>query len=472
MPRCAVALVFALSWSGSIRGQALQAASWSSNGSAAGYVMEASGRATDRDGATVSLRCETAAAGTFGSAGSQLAADDIRGRRVSISGELQTRGVTGGASLWLRIDRNATMLMLDNGADHPVRGDAEWTRYSVSLPVPADATTIVFGVLLQGNGSVVARNVRVEASAPLTPDGPLAEPAKETLDAAIAIVKENALRRSEVAWSTVEPHVRAYAAGSQTASDVYPAIRYLLSELGDHHSFLSPPSQTTAMRTGDVQNLEPEVRATGNGVGYVKVPGYQGWEASSLRTYTERFHQLLNAARESSECGWIVDLRQDGGGNMWPMLAGLKPFLGDAPLGTFESPSGSSPAWRAGAGVDVQPPASLAALESSWVAVLTGPRTASSGEAVTIAFRGRPRTRSFGLPTAGLSTANGTFPLPDGAAIFLTTAVEADRTGRRFGDKIEPDQRVDVEPADVGDAAMEAATQWLRASSSCHPGGN
>jgi carboxyl-terminal processing protease len=140
--------------------------------------------------------------------------------------------------------------------------------------------------------------------------------------------------------------------------------------------------------------------------------------------------------------------------------------------GTFESPLGSSPAWRAGAGVDVQPPASLAALESSWVAVLTGPRTASSGEAVTIAFRGRPRTRSFGLPTAGLSTANGTFPLPDGAAIFLTTAVEADRTGRRFGDKIEPDQRVDAEPAEVGDAAMEAATQWLRASSSCHRGGN
>ena len=141
--------------------------------------MEATGRATDRDGATVTLRAESAAAGTFGSAGSQLAADDIRGRRVSVSGELQTRGVTGGASLWLRIDRNATMLMLDNGADRAVRGDAEWTRYVVSLPVPADATMIVLGVLLQGSGSVVARNVRVEVSVPLTAGRPLARTGEE-----------------------------------------------------------------------------------------------------------------------------------------------------------------------------------------------------------------------------------------------------------------------------------------------------
>ncbi len=466
MPRVAVTIVLALLWSGSIRAQTLQAGSWSSNGSAAGYLMEASGRATDADGATVSLRSESAGPGTFGSAGSQLVADGLRGRRVSVSGELQTRGVSTGASLWLRVDRNGTMLMMDNGVDRPVRGDSEWTRYSVSLPVPPDATMLVFGILLRGNGTVVARSVRVEAGAPLTADGPLAEPASKVLEAAIAIVKQNALRRAEVAWSTVEPRVRAYAAGAQTSADVYPAIRYLLSELGDHHSFLSPPSQTTAMRTGSVQNLDPEVRSASDGVGYVKVPGYQGWEPSGMRAYAGRLHQLLDTVRESVECGWVVDLRQDMGGNMWPMLAGLKPFLGDAALGTFESPSQSSPPWRAGAGVGVQPSPSLASLESAWVAVLTGPRTASSGEAVTIAFRGRPRTRSFGLPTAGLSTANETFPLPDGAALLLTTGIEADRTGRRYGDKIEPDQLVGNDPAN-GDLAIEVATQWLRASSTC-----
>src|SRR4029077_20489098 len=122
--------------------------------------------------------------------------------------------------------------------------------------------------------------------------------------------------------------------------------------------------------------------------------------------------------------------------NMWPMLAGLKPFLGAAELGAFVRPDGAGPPWIAGQGVGVEPPSSLTALESSWVAVLTGPRTGSSGEAVTIAFRGRPHTRSFGQPTAGLSTANGTFPLPDGAMIVLTTAVDADRIGQRYGEKV------------------------------------
>jgi C-terminal processing protease CtpA/Prc len=171
----------------------------------------------------------------------------------------------------------------------------------------------------------------------------------------------------------------------------------------------------------------------------------------------------------SSSCGWVVDLRPNTGGNMWPMLAGLKPFLGTAGLGTFESPTGSSPPWIAGQAVGVEPPSTLAVLESSWVAVLTGPRTASSGEAVAIAFRGRPRTRSFGLPTAGLSTANATFPLPDGAMILLTTAVDADRTGKRYGDKVDPDERVEAAttPTPTSDPALAAAVQWLRQSSGC-----
>jgi carboxyl-terminal processing protease len=180
-------------------------------------------------------------------------------------------------------------------------------------------------------------------------------------------------------------------------------------------------------------------------------------------------HQKIATTMGSAPCGWIVDLRANGGGNMWPMLAGLRPLLGDGPLGTFEGPVGKGAPWRAGAGVGVEPPASLAALESAWVAVLTGPRTASSGEAVAIAFRGRPRTRSFGLPTTGLSTSNGTFPLPDGSMILLTTAVDADRTGRRYGEKVEPDERVESStPVPPGnDPTIATAIRWLTQASGC-----
>src|SRR5438093_4023326 len=78
------------------------------------------------------------------------------------------------------------------------------------------------------------------------------------------------------------------------------------------------------------------------------------------------------------------------------------------------------------------------------VAVLTNGNTASAGEAVAISFRGRPSTRSFGSPTYGVPTANTFMKLSDGASILVTTAREADRTGRVYGidEKLQPDQQV------------------------------
>lgn len=292
----------------------------------------------------------------------------------------------------------------------------------------------------------------------------------DVLEAAIALIKENALRRDAVAWDVVEPRARAMAAGATKSSDVYPAIRYLIDQLGDNHSRLATPDQTAAFFSGGAQNPAVETRALPRNVGYVGMPGYSGADTSAMWTYTTRTHRAIESTARSAACGWIVDLRQNTGGNMWPMLAGLKPFLGSAELGSFENAGGRGAPWVAGQNVDIDPPAALD-LTSAWVAVLTGPRTASSGEVVAIAFRGRPRTRSFGEPTAGLSTANRTFVLPDGAMLVLTTAIDVDRNGRRYGEKVDPDENVGPLNARAAgpdrDLALEAATTWLVNSAAC-----
>jgi C-terminal processing protease CtpA/Prc len=97
------------------------------------------------------------------------------------------------------------------------------------------------------------------------------------------------------------------------------------------------------------------------------------------------------------------------------------------------------------------------------VALLVSRSTASSGEAVVVSFLGRDRTRTFGLPTAGFSTANQTFGLPDGALLVVTTAVMADRTGRRHGGAIAPDV---VTPARSGQD-VAAAKAWLTGQPGC-----
>ena len=85
---------------------------------------------------------------------------------------------------------------------------------------------------------------------------------------------------------------------------------------------------------------------------------------------------------------------------------------------------------------------------------------------MTISFKGRRKTRSFGQPTHGLSTANQAFQLPDGAAILLTVAIEADRTGKQYGEKVDPDEIVAAPApgATEPDATIAAATAWLRQS--------
>ena len=96
------------------------------------------------------------------------------------------------------------------------------------------------------------------------------------------------------------------------------------------------------------------------------------------------------------------------------------------------------------------------------IAVLVGSRTASSGEATATAFHGRPDTRFFGQPTAGLTTSNEPLALSDGALLILTMSVFTDRNGVSYGQdiSIEPDVLVDGDPT-------AAATDWLLDHPAC-----
>ncbi|HEX5693843.1 MAG TPA: peptidase, partial [Arenimonas sp.] len=63
------------------------------------------------------------------------------------------------------------------------------------------------------------------------------------------------------------------------------------------------------------------------------------------------------------------------------------------------------------------------------------------------------------------STGNQVFPLPDGSALALTTAVMADRYGKIYGDSVEPDEVIwDLDGADATEAA---AQKWIEAQPGC-----
>ena len=79
------------------------------------------------------------------------------------------------------------------------------------------------------------------------------------------------------------------------------------------------------------------------------------------------------------------------------------------------------------------------------IAILTDEWTASSGEAVLLAFRGMENVRTFGAATAGYASVNMVYSLYDGAQLWLTVAADVCvRTGEVFSeDPVSPDVLTD-----------------------------
>jgi erythromycin esterase-like protein len=100
----------------------------------------------------------------FGVATATFPVNMAAGHHIKYSGFIRTEGVDQGyAGLWWRTDgANGKPLSLDNMADRGAKGTTPWTRYEISLEVPASATHINFGALHSGNGSAWFDSLQVE----------------------------------------------------------------------------------------------------------------------------------------------------------------------------------------------------------------------------------------------------------------------------------------------------------------------
>src|SRR6516165_4863906 len=58
------------------------------------------------------------------------------------------------------------------------------------------------------------------------------------IDAALTIMQEHFLHRDRIDWAKLKQETLAQAASAQTPVDTYPAIRFALARLDDHHSYL------------------------------------------------------------------------------------------------------------------------------------------------------------------------------------------------------------------------------------------
>ena len=259
---------------------------------------------------------------------------------------------------------------------------------------------------------------------------------------------------------------QSLATGARTADDVFGAMRLTMQEAGDWHSYIVPLSGRAAFY-GRLAPTPPRVELRADGVAIVALSQVAfDHDIAASTAYARDLHAAIARVQARHPHGWIVDLRGDGGGDMWSMLAGLSALVDGPRVGAFVSREGTV-AWLVS---DGQSGTSRYPVEASIgprdplaislpIAVLIGPGTASSGEATAVAFEARPHTRFFGKPTLGLYNSGVMqYTLSDGTMFGIVESLYADRTGRVRDGALVPDTVVTD-----GDDTVGAAAAWLLA---------
>ncbi|MEZ4828874.1 MAG: S41 family peptidase [Bacteroidia bacterium] len=285
------------------------------------------------------------------------------------------------------------------------------------------------------------------------------------LDSIITLAKNTAARRDSINWKRLEPKLDSV----HQEAGIAEAGKLLLKELNDFHgriwvnqvpyNGIIHPWKTSTMVFDSLildQYRNNRIQVIGKLLfgkyGYIQVPGLLMSQADSLHARQIR-QAIIDIAEKHHPEGWIVDLRLNGGGTMYPMLTGLSDFYGDTKVGAFaDRVTGLQQDWILknsdlyfgewqATDYHLSSQSQGLRLDTVPVVVLISAATSSSGELTAITFKNRPKTRFMGEETAGYTTTVSWQPVAENIVIQLTVSYYADRMGNMYeGTSVIPDE--------------------------------
>ncbi|HCD90219.1 MAG TPA: peptidase S41 [Ruminococcaceae bacterium] len=284
----------------------------------------------------------------------------------------------------------------------------------------------------------------------------LVPPSAETYGKnALSTIDKNGIFAGNDEWKSTYNECLKMIENAQSYDDTYDAIRKALSVGGGKHSMLMTKSESQNT-TESYDEVLPTVSLDGN-IAIIKLPDFLG-TAEAGQKYAKIAEDFIHENRDKIK-GVVLDLRGNTGGDMGPMATAVSSLLPDGELVYYHYRSYDVPVTlkngvvsNAGTGgKSLYPEEKL----NVPVAILTDDMTASSGEALTLCFRGLENTRTFGAPTAGYTSVNMLYNMYDGAQMYLTVAFDKARTGEIF-------KETPIEPDVATDSPLKAALEWLR----------
>lgn len=252
---------------------------------------------------------------------------------------------------------------------------------------------------------------------------------------AVKLMKKYSINRTEIDWKDFKSNISKEAADDETLTDAHHTIAYGLKMLNDQHSFFLTPDQLKDINSKDFKFGEITDSLIDNKFAYIKIPAFLG-NKSNTTIFASHIQGLIAHYKQIHVSGWIIDLSENFGGNMWPMLLGLNGLLGDGTHGNFIDPNGKSvepwgisgkSVFQGGQTMLNLPLGTPPFKSPDKIALLLSETTGSSGEAIALAISQIENCRTFGTPTAGATTCNRTFELKDHAEMLLTVSYFADK---------------------------------------------
>lgn len=272
---------------------------------------------------------------------------------------------------------------------------------------------------------------------------------------ALATIGKNGIYSGSDEWKSTYEECLKMIENAESYEDTYPAIKKALSVCGGKHSMLMTKSESQST-SDSYDEVLPTVSLNGD-IAVIKLPDFLG-TAEAGRKYAKVAEGFIHENRDKIN-GVVLDLRGNTGGDMGPMATAVSSLLPDGELMYYHYRSYDVPVTlkdgvisNAGTGGKSLYPDEKLKVP---VAILTDDMTASSGEALTLCFRGLENVKTFGAPTAGYTSVNMLYSLYDGAQMYLTVAFDKARTGEIF-------KETSIEPDVATDSPLEAALEWLR----------
>ena len=271
---------------------------------------------------------------------------------------------------------------------------------------------------------------------------------------ALATIGKNGIYSGSDEWKSTYEECLKMIENAESYEDTYPAIKKALSVCGGKHSILMTKSESQST-SDSYDEVLPTVSLNGD-IAVIKLPDFLG-TAEAGRKYAKVAEDFIHENRDKIK-GVVLDLRGNTGGDMGPMATAVSSLLPDGELMYYHYRSYDVPVTlkdgvisNAGTGGKSLYPDEKLKVP---VAILTDGMTASSGEALTLCFRGLENVKTFGAPTAGYTSVNMLYSLYDGAQMYLTVAFDKARTGEVF-------EETRIEPDVATDSPLEAALEWL-----------